>query len=319
MSDLINSASSLPFNAKKSRVRKMQAVDMPFFLYVYGLVSEKYKWSGWIEDSAWLLEEMLFFNGLVVFFKFGESFTFLPCYNSGETDAQGQIVKVRPIAFNSYNPSRRGDELPFDLYVKDEYDRFGNLTHKQDAVLIKNNDWGLSTYFYIYPFIEQIKYTMQSKTINQVVSRLKWLIKGDKDSIKALVAQMETTLDSAKPYLAVYTDVNAVAELGDLSGQSSETFNPDCYWQDIDKTINFLLTILGINNNLETKKKARLNVAEVKSNDEVVDISNNIWLRPRQIACKQAREVLGVDISCVASHEQEMVEGGGCKEVNHID
>lgn len=306
MNDLINGSTMKLFKNNKRKIATMQDVDLPFFLYIYGLICKRIKWDGLEKpNSERLLEQYLFFNGMAVYFKFGGQYLILPCVNVGTLDMQGDVTCVRPITWNSLEPNpSKSKKQNFVLYVKDVYDENGNIIHEQDAVLIRNNDWSISTYWYIYPYLEQIKYTFQSKNISQVISRVKYLLRGDKESMLKLENVFEKVLDSAKPYLTLYDGVGSVDTVGEIT-KSNVAFDADTYWYDIDKTLNFLLTLLGIDNNLETKKKARLNVAEVESNNAVVECSGNIWLDSRIKSCEEIKSLFGVDISCRLMYNED--------------
>lgn len=309
MSDFINGATMLPYGSKKRKTKKnkiMQNIDLPFYLYIQQLITKRYKWKGLPKSiKPFLLEQMLFYYGQVVMFKYGGNVFALPCVNIGERGGDGDIQLVRPISFNPSTPMG-GTEIDIEVCVNTMYDEYGNVVREQDGVLIKNNDARLSTIFYIDPFLEQIKYTIESNNIAQMISRIKWLVTGDKDSVRALEDQLDKAFSSSKPYALVHKQITGSgsdAPFNDVSGESNMQYNPDPYWYNIDKTINFLLTMLGINNNLETKKKARLNVAEVESNDEFVSVSDDIWLEPRQTACEQIREVLGLNVTCEPTYQ----------------
>ena len=310
MSDFINGATGLPWDAKKRKNKKnkiMQNIDLPFYIYIQQLITKRYKWEGLPKTiKPFILEQMLFYYGQVVVFKYGGNIFALPCVNVGEKSGDGDIQLVRPISFNPSTPMG-GTEIGMEVCVTTMYDEYGNVVREQDGVLIRNNDLRLSTIWFIDPFLEQIKYTIESNNIAQMVSRIKWVISGDKDSVKALEDQLDKAFSSSKPYALVRQKFGEYGDkaMTDVSGESNMSYNPEPYWYNIDKTLNFLMTMLGINNNLETKKKARLNVAEVESNNELVYDSDDIWLRPRQDACDELREVLGLNVTCEPVYQED--------------
>lgn len=303
MSDFINSATGRVFDSnckswKRTAVKKIQAVYRPMMLYFASLTSSIAEWKDLkkkINIESDYLENLLFFNGMCVLFKFGSGYCILPCVNESEPDVMGRIVKVRPYPWNSSKLAREQDGLDFILHVQDEYDSKGILIAKQDAVLIRNNSYFMPTWLYIEPYINQIMYTMQSKNIHQVTSRVKWLLQGDKNSVKGFKAQMDRVLSNDDPYAVVDVGMNADM-LSDISGGQDTTYSPEPYWYDIDKTLNFILTQLGLDNHQNIQKRERESVAEVEKGDTNTQTSAWIWKSTRENAVYEIKKIFGIDL-----------------------
>ena len=316
MSDYINSATGLPYdcgdkkNWRRKSILRIQAVERPLSLYLASLCCSVARWTNLMKltgISSNYLETLLFFNGMAVLFKFGSGYVILPCVNETKPDVMGRVVKVRPYPWNNDKLMREKDGLLMTLWVQDEYDENGNLIHKQDAVLIKNNEWCVPTWLYIKPYVDQLKYTMQSKNLHQILSRVKWMVKGDKSSIKGLRAQIERVLSNDEPYVAV--DVGLGDDpLTEICGSQDTMYNPEPYWYDIDKTLNFILTHIGLDNHQNIQKKERETIAEVKSNTSSTKSSAWIWESTRTEAVEKIKSVLGFSLEFEWGYSDEPVE-----------
>ena len=69
-----------------------------------------------------------------------------------------------------------------------------------------------------------------------------------------------------------------------------------------------MLEFLGVNTNPSDKKKERLIVSEVSSNNEQIDIQSACMLLTRQEACRQINEKFGLNVSVKKRIQQEPVQ-----------
>jgi hypothetical protein len=234
-----------------------------------------------------LLEHMLFYHGQIVFFKVFENYVALPCATTGELDIYGRPIAVNPIAIN-------GKSFPTQM-IKNKYTAdYSKVSKKANAVLIKNNETSLPTFAFIMPFIDRLIFIWQSLGINEALSRVKYLIRSNKDSANIVKAELGKLLGARSP-IAVISDKRVIMdELEQLNFDVK--YEPQSYWYDFDKTFAFLLTICGIDNNMESEKKERLIIDEVASNNAVIELFNESRFTYRKNAVDRINKLFDLNI-----------------------
>jgi hypothetical protein len=280
---------------KQSRIDNMQSIKSQLVLLFEGLANRQFEYTNLPKEiEEWKLEQMLFYYGQVVFFKVFENYVALPCTIASQLDIYGEPQKVNAIAIN-------GQSFP-EIAIKDIYSlQNGSLLTARQGIRIKNNEQSISTIAFLMPFIDRLIFIWQSLGINESLSRMKYLIRSNKDSASVVSATIKQLMGSKSP-IAVVSDKRALLdELEKLD--FNVPYTPESYWYDFDKTFNLILTMLGINNNFETNKKERMIVDEVNANNELVNLFTELRLYYRTKAVKEINEQFGLNMSIHMRHD----------------
>jgi hypothetical protein len=280
---------------KQSRIDNMQSIKSQLILLFEGLANRQFKYVNLPKEiEEWKLEQMLFYYGQVVFFKVFENYVALPCTIASQLDIYGEPQKVNAIAIN-------GQSFP-EIAIKDIYSLTnGKLLTSRQGIRIKNNEQSISTIAFLMPFIDRLIFIWQSLGINESLSRMKYLIRSNKDSASVVSATIKQLIGSKSP-IAVVSDKRALLDELEKLDFNVE-YTPEKYWYDFDKTFNLILTMLGINNNLESNKKERLIVDEVNSNHELINLFTELRLYYRTKAVEDINELFNLNMSIEMRHD----------------
>lgn len=272
------------------KLDKMQQIEVQLFLYIIGIINEQFKWEGLPpEIKPYNVEKVLNFYGQGVLFKYPNTDQYLFCnaVNTNRLNIYGEPCEVQPVAINGMSFDR--------VIVNSTFGEDGNLK-TQNAVLIKNNLTSTPTYAMIKPFVDHLCFIWQSKGINAGLSRIKAVIHANKNVANVLKQQIKNVIGNSTMIPVVSEKVNLLKEIEKLDFNIEYT--PDVYWQDFDKCLSTIFSMLGITTNLSQDKKERLIVSEVESNDELTTISEDARLSFRKLGCKGVKELFGLDWSC---------------------
>lgn len=295
---------------KRNKLDSMNTIQVQLFMFFLQLANRLFEYKNLPDEiEPYVIERQLFFYGQSVFFERNNVKMLLPCANNGTLNLYAQPIRVIPIGMAGYS---------FDeVWVRDEYQLPDmNLLHNKDAVIIKNNELSMSTYALIKPFVEKLAYIWESMGINNALSRIKYLVKANKDLAPAIKTQINDILGNKSPIAVVNDKKNLMSDMEKLDFDVAYT--PKEYWYDFDKTFNIILTLLGIDNNMESEKKERLLVDEVNSNNLLVTMSLETRKHFREYAVGEINKMFNTTIEVVTKDldTQEMGRGDKEKENN---
>jgi hypothetical protein len=282
-----------------TKLDKIQDIRNQLVLLFSSFANQQFNYENLPEEiNEWLIEHMLFYHGKIVFFKVFENYVALPCATSGLLDIYGKPISVFPIALN-------GQHFP-EVAIKDKYNKsMSKIVKKANGVLIKNNETSLPSLAFIMPFIERLIFIWQSLGINESLSRVKYLIRSNKDSANIVKAELGKLLGNKSPLLVISDKRVIMDELEKLD--LNVKYEPQNYWYDFDKTFNLILTLCGVENNMESEKKERLIVDEVNSNNQIIDLFNESKFEFRKRAVKKINDMFGLNIE-IKKHESDESE-----------
>lgn len=270
--------------------RRKNATDITLeeYLHIFCTTNQMYSWEDMPKDiPSYMIEYFLFAYGNCVLFKEFGHYWALRVAKEKQLDSYGRMVGAQPIALNSTHFSR--------VYVRDEFDSKGQLTHKQNAVLIKNNLLDCPTSFFVVNTLIRLNYIWQSIGIAEAQIRSRRVYHcEDPDQKNILTMEMNNLTDGVNPISVIYDKSPIAGKFEDLSAQANgeELKN---LWYDFDKCKNRLLSLLGIHNNPDNGKMERQITDEVTSNKEEVDLNRAGMLEFRQMALEEARSIFGDD------------------------
>lgn len=277
---------------KRNKLDSMNSISVQLYMFFLQLANRQIVYKNLPDDiEPYTIERQLFFYGQSVFFQKGGVNILIPCANNGSLNLYAQPIRVVPIGMAGYS-------FP-EVWVRDEYELPEmKLLHSKDAIIVKNNELSMSTYAQIKPFVEKLSFIWESLGINNGLSRIKYLLKANKDLAPTIMSEINSIIGS-RTGIAVISDKKSV--MSDLEKLDfGIAYNPKDYWYDFDKTFNFILSLLGIKNNSESQKKERMVSDEVDSNEELVDLALQTRLEFREYAFKQINKMFGTNIQVEA-------------------
>ena len=260
-----------------NKLDDMQKIKVQMFVWIMSIVNEQFEWKGLPpEIKPHNIEKVLNFYGQGVLFKVGGSFAFTNAVNSASLNIYGEPCEVQPIAVNGMSFPR--------VVVNTTINYNGNL-QPQEGVLIKNNLFSVPTYFLLKPFIDHLCFIWESKGINAGLSRIKAIIHSNKSLAGTLKSQIKSVIGSSSAIPVISEKTNILKEIEKLD--FNVEYTPEKYWEDFDKTLATIFSMIGITTNLSQNKKERLIVSEVESNDELTTISEDTRLHFRKMGCEE--------------------------------
>ena len=270
------------------KLESMQKVQVQLFLYIIGIINEQFKWEGLPpEIKPHQIEKVLNFYGQGVLFKYGDDFVFCNAVNSSLLNIYGEPCEVQPVAINGMSFNR--------VVVNTTLGNDGKI-RPQEGVLIKNNLTSTPTYGMLKPFVDHLCFIWESKGINAGLSRIKAVLHANKSLAGTLKQQIKSVIGSASMIPVVSEKMSTLKEIEKLD--FNVEYTPDKYWEDFDKTLSTIFSMVGITTNLSQNKKERLIVSEVESNDELTTIAEDTRLHFRQMGCEEVNAFFGQNWSC---------------------
>lgn len=271
------------------KLEEMQKVEVQLFIFIIGIINAQFKWKGLPKEiKPYQMEKVLNFYGQGVLFKYGDDYLITNAVNSAELNIYGEPCEVTPIAINGMSFPR--------VYVNTTIDPVNKKINEKNAVLIKNNLTSTPTYAFIKPFVDHLIFIWQSKGINAGLSRIKAILHSNKNLASTLKTQIKSVVGSSSMIPVVSDKTNILKEIEKLD--FNVEYEPEKYWEDFDKTLATIFSMLGITTNLSQNKKERLIVSEVESNDELTTIAEDTRLDFRKLGCEDANEFFGLNMSC---------------------
>lgn len=273
---------------KRNKLDSINTIQVQLYMLFLQIANRTFTYENLPEEiEPYVIERQLFFYGQSVFFEINGVKMLLPCANNGTLNLYAQPIRVTPIGMAGYSFN--------EVWVRDEYELPDmQLLHAKNAVIVKNNELSMSTYALIKPFVEKLSFIWESMGINNALSRIKYLVKANKDLAPAIQTQINTILGGKSPIQVVNDKRNVMGDLEKLDFNVSYT--PQDYWYDFDKTFNIILTLIGVTNNMESEKKERLLVDEVNSNNELVKLSLDMRKHFREYGMGEINKMFGTSI-----------------------
>lgn len=275
-------------------LRGMQDIERRLNLFLSLMFSKKREWEGLppeLAERKQIIELILYYYGSGLFFKKGEGYFFLPAYLNSSLNVYNEPTLVYCYGLNGKPMGT--------YYIKDVYDENLNLIHKKDAVLVKNDDFATPQYWKNEVFIKRLCYIWKTLGIQEGLARIKLLIYANEDIAPKIQETLESIIESSDIQAIVPNEVGSslIDDVKDTDFGSNYT--PETSWYDFDKTFNLLLSLNGINNNIESNKKAELTRSEVISGYDFTAYADTTREDQREIAVKEINKLFKLKISCV--------------------
>ena len=285
--------SDLFLGKKRARklLRGMQDIEVQLTIFLSMILMCKYDYSGLPKElkyRKYLLEYMLYYYGNVALLKKDGLYWLLPCYQSSSLNMYGEATEYYAYGLNGQ---------PFGkIYTRDEYDMSLNITHKQNAVLFKNNISMIPQFAINKPIIKRLVYIWQTMGIQNGLSRIKLLIYANSELAPRIKDTIDEIMGNSELSCVVPSEVGANM-IEDIKESNFGTgYTPSDNWYDFDKTFSLLLSLNGIITNADNSKKERQTATEIKSGDMFTKYGAFSKRMTRDIAIEECKEVFGLDI-----------------------
>lgn len=285
--------SDLFLGKKRARklLRGMQDIEVQLTIFLSMILMCKYDYTGLpneLKYRRYLLEYMLYYYGNVALLKKDGLYWLLPCYQSSSLNMYGEATEYYAYGLNGQ---------PFGkIYTRDEYDMSLNITHKQNAVLFKNNISMTPQFAINKPLIKRLVYLWQTMGIQNGLSRIKLLIYANSELAPRIKDTIDEIMGNSELSCVVPSEVGANM-IEDIKETNFGTgYTPLDNWYDFDKTFSLLLSLNGIITNGDNSKKERQTATEIKSVDMFTQYGAFSRRITRDIAIEECKEVFGLDI-----------------------
>lgn len=285
--------SDLFLGKKRARklLRGMQDIEVQLTIFLSMILMCKYDYSGLPKElkyRKYLLEYMLYYYGNVALLKKDGLYWLLPCYQSSSLNMYGEATEYYAYGLNGQSFGK--------IYTRDEYDISLNLTHKQNAVLFKNNISMTPQFAINKPIIKRLVYLWQTMGIQNGLSRIKLLIYANSELAPRIKDTIDEIMGNSELSCVVPSEVGANM-IEDIKESNFGTgYTPLDNWYDFDKTFSLLLSLNGIITNADNSKKERQTATEIKSGDMFTQYGAFSRRITRDIAIEECKEVFGLDI-----------------------
>ena len=259
------------------------------FLLFQTIMQQKFKYKNLPKEiPPWAIEWSLFWNGTACFFKKGGAYFALRCANMEGLNIYGMPYKVKPIAYN-------GEGNFGIIRVNHDYDSATGQFIPPEGVYLQNNVNRTPTYVLIAPWVRRLGYLWSLIGYNEAVSRLTAIMYGDKNAERLMRKEMKALLGNSAPFPIIQNE-SFTETIGKIDFDIP--YRAKDYWEDFDKTFNYLMAFFGVNSKLETKRE-RLVSGEVGVNEEFIELNNSAMEEFRQNFVKDINEMFGLDIELV--------------------
>ena len=257
--------------SKKFNIRR-SFIYYDIYSRLKNIALSAYKWEGLPDTcNARFLEDTLFHYGQAVFVNDPEM-SFL---NLKVTAADRLNVYNEPLAYTAYSTG------------------YNKIYSADDCVFIRNNLMNKSTDSTIMMYAERIAKIEMAIDINVQAQKTPILIRCDEKT--------KTTLENIyNQYTGDSPVIFGHKALQDKPLDVLITGSPfvaDKLREEKRALWNECLEFLGFNTNPADKKKERLIVSEVDSNNEQIDIQAATMLLCREMACEAINKMFGLNVS----------------------
>lgn len=246
-----------------------------------------FEWEGLPQTcSERFLEDALFQHGCAVFVDDPEmSFLTLKVTPSGE--------------LNVYN-----DALSYTAYSTG----YSRIYDKDDCVFIRNNYLAKSTESTLVLYAERLARLDAAIDVNINAQKTPILVRCDEKTRTSLEA-VYNMYDGDRP--VIFGSKSLQDKPLDVL-KTDAPFVADRLREEKRAVWNEALEFLGLNTNPADKKRERLIVNEVNSNNEQIEIQSSAMLLTRQAACEEINKKYGLNVSVKmrVESEKEVVDNG---------
>ena len=288
---------------KKKMLDGMQDIDKSLTLILSMIFTEKYKWEGLppeLKERSYIIEWILYWYGAGLFFKKDDKYYFLPAYMNSSLNVYGEATKYYAYGMNGKSMGQ--------YYIRDDYDEALNLRSKKNAVLIRNNKTLTPQYFFAKAMIKRMCYIWKTLGVEEGLARIKLLIYANEDLAPKIQDVMDAIIESPNISAVVPNEVGSSLIDDVKETQFGSDYSPETSWYDFDKTFNLLLTLNGIDNNIETNKKERQTRAEVTSGTNLTAYANATRDEMRQLAVEEIKDTFGLELKCYDKVAEDLKE-----------
>lgn len=198
----------------------------------------------------------------------------------------GQNASVGKINIYGYPDDRRG------IFMNGETMQFDT----KNSVIIYNNSDRMSDIYFYTEIAEFMAGTDVAVKVNMNTQKTMPIIPTTQEQ-QLSVENVYKDLVNNIPYIMVDSqgfDVEGFK--GALQFDNRSSFTADLMIQVQREYWNRFLTFVGINN-VNVEKRERTNVPEIQSNLNEIEIMRRDRLNSREIACKQMKNIFGLDVS----------------------
>lgn len=302
--DLINVEDCFLGKKRPRRLLKsMNEIESSLTNFMSLLICTIRSWDGLpkeLEDRKYLIEYLMFWYGQAVLLKRNGMYFYLPCYAQSTLNVYGESTGYFAYGLNGTSFGK--------VYVRDEFDENGKISHKQDAVLFRNNIYNIPQYFYIKPYLSRLTYIWQTMGIQNGMSRIKLLIYANTE-ISNKVKDVVDDIINNSDISCVIPSEDGRTILEDIKETNfGGQYTPNDTWTDFDKTFNLLLSMCGVKTNAQENKLERQTQSEIKSKDIFTEYSKYINDSMRDLAIKQCKEVFNITLSYKDKVEEKIKE-----------
>lgn len=258
-------------------------------LYYTNLALTRFKWSGDLPKNltSRKIEEYLFYYGQCFFFnsdKFG--LICLPCSPTGEYNVYNEPLK--------YNVNGIG---------------FSEIVKADDGIRIMNNDFCLPDFLHLEHYIYINALIEKTQQLNLVQQRTPNIVGTNKSTELTMKNIYKKIYDNFEPLIYVDDSIEQNLTEGSKTLKTEAPYILDKLQQFKYEKESELYTFLGINN-VNHRKKERMLVDEVNSNNGQILMSLEIAYKNRLLACDEINKKFGLNLKVEKVSDILEDEGG---------
>lgn len=213
-------------------------------------------------------------------------------------------------AFGDYNEYM----LPITVYpILKNGNTLSKRTIDKDCIIIDNLPIELSTMQLIEPFLNRMILAYQCGNDTLKMSVIKWLMIANTDkSIKNLKGELQRLIDGSGSIAIVYDNFGKIEKM-----PFYEEFDGKNYWEEFQRSYNFILEILGIDNNPNPDKRERLITSELSVNEQSTLFTLQAMYNSRLNAINKINKMFGLDIKLKKIKKGEIEEYDNSEEIDN--
>lgn len=274
------------------------------FAYLANLYINTFEWKNLPATcNEWALERTLFFYGKALFFQDSQPWT-RGKYTNADKDQDGAKAYWHTAVTLGEGLNLYWEHVKRRAYSYN-YEKEFDITN---SILIRANK--LMYPPFITTMIYAQKLTDAARTIDVVAENLKvpFIIEGDETDLMSIERFVSRIRNNEGAIITVPGWMEGKIKVNPISGDNGQRLT--ALWDHKHELQDEYLTRRGINN-ANTDKKERLVVSETSANDQLIQLSGELELDSRKLACEQINEMFGLNISVDWRHKQEGVEADG--------
>lgn len=286
---------NIPYFDKKltikqaARMRNAQEYDQTLAHLIDMRVSQ-YQWTGLPDTCNARFFELALLRGCAVMVKDGDNYLTLAAAPADGINIYGDTTRVYGYGANGFNKS-------YTLYVDGaQYDTVdGKSGGAPDAVLCRDNPIMYPEIGLLMRTADRMTYTMRSMDIVTTNLRTPTVIEADPKEVKSIKDMYEQIDDGVPAVFARRDNIVKNAELYNV-GQDPGTLKVlrDHY----NALEEMYRERVGIQGNGNPDKMAQISRDEIHSNDQMISMSQNIYLSERKSFCRKVNKLWGLHVNC---------------------